>query len=372
MEAPDPQRKPDGEAIDDPAAPLALLAVRAADDRKALDITALRVSHLTSATSFFINLSGRSKAQMNAIVKSIEDEVLEEYGRRPHRQGKALGGWVCLDFDSVVVNVFSEDQRDFYGIDKFWAAAQVLDISKVITPNTPDASSSAATDDDLDDWELGEDDDWSLGLDDDWSLDGADEGASGFGAVEEASEEEEEEAVGAEPEAIAWDDHPDNPKRGQSAEESEEAPVAFDFSVEEAAVLDGDDEDDLFAAFATEAAPVVEQAEATIATAEDEEADERRIEQELKKSGLLVEVDGDDDDEDWAMGDAKLRALVEQAERQSKGGAAGDGVEGGEDAAGEEPAWRKMMAEDGWEDVEDTIEAAIMAAEDESEDGFFE
>ena len=119
----------------------------------------MRVSHLTSATNFFVNMVGRSKAQINAIVKNIEDAVDEEHGRRPYRQGRAMGGWVCLDFDSVVVNVFSEEQREYYALDKFWSAGQPLDLSGVLTPNAPEEPADDQVE--LDDWEL-DDEDWSL------------------------------------------------------------------------------------------------------------------------------------------------------------------------------------------------------------------
>lgn len=119
----------------------------------------MRVSHLTSATNFFVNMVGRSKAQINAIVKNIEDAVDEEHGRRPYRQGRAMGGWVCLDFDSVVVNVFSEEQREYYALDKFWSAGQPLDLSGVLTPNAPEELADEQVE--LDDWEL-DDEDWSL------------------------------------------------------------------------------------------------------------------------------------------------------------------------------------------------------------------
>jgi len=430
MEAPDKRRQPDGEAIDDPSAPLALCAVRAADDRKAIDITALRVSHLTSATTFFINMAGRSKAQISAIVKSIEDEVLQEFGYRSNRQGKARGGWVCLDYDSVVVNIFSEESREFYGIDKYWAAAQPLDLSGVLTPDAPDATpdAAAADADDIDDWELGEDDDWTLSLDDEWSAEkgaanGAVRGASSKGpggraaAAEEEEEEEEEKAEEAEEEellgaidvneAIDWDSHPANQKAGnqravpfdfsvrptaaaeavvdmdeieraamkgaswelelrfsddgeeEEEEEEEEEDISEDISEDTSFLLDEAD-DDLFADFASEMVKdELDDFVPTIATEEEEAAMER----ELIANGLLIEVDGDDDeeDEDWAMGDEQLRAIVERAELSAN--------RNGESVLGD---WRSMMAEDGWADIEDTLEkTAAEKADGDAEEGFF-
>lgn len=167
IEEPTAPRALEGAAEEDPAAPLALAVASAADARKARDITALRVSHLTSATSFFVNAVGRSNAQIKAIVKNVEDELGERFGRVGRRQGKAEGGWVCLDYDDVIVNVFSEREREFYGIEKIWSAAQPLDLSDVLQPNNAgeDVVVAAEGVDEEDDW--GEDD-WTL--DDDWTL----------------------------------------------------------------------------------------------------------------------------------------------------------------------------------------------------------
>ncbi|EOD33516.1 hypothetical protein EMIHUDRAFT_59582, partial [Emiliania huxleyi CCMP1516] len=107
---------------------LALAAVRAGDDKKAQGISALRVGHLTSATSYFVTMQGSSRAQIDAIVKSVESEMSERFGRVGSRQGKAGSGWVCLDFDEVVVHVFAQAERDYYAVESFWAGGQPLDL----------------------------------------------------------------------------------------------------------------------------------------------------------------------------------------------------------------------------------------------------
>ena len=325
-------RLPDGAAEDDPAAPLALAACAAADARKASDVTALRVSHLTSATSFFVSMVGRSKAQINAIVKNVEDEVEEKLGRKCSRQGKAMSGWVCLDYDSVVVNVFSEAQRDYYGIEKYWAAAQPLDLSEVLVPGgfrDGDESVVAAESADVDDWEM---DDWSL---DDWDLD------------DEGEEEDEEVEVG---DVIGGGD----------------GPVAFDFTPRPETTVESSD-DDLFGDFG--AASAVEEevlAEAAIATEEEEEAASEAAE------ALLDEfMDADPNDEAaWALGDERLREIVERAER----GARAATTEGGAKEEEEVPAWRKAMMEDGFSeaDLEKELALDLDEEDDETDKDYFE
>lgn len=229
----DEPRIPEGEAIDDPAASRVLEIVRAADDRKAEDISALRVGHLTSGASFIVNMVGRNVPQINAIVSSIGDDVLERHGVRATPQGKAGGGWVCLDYDDVVVNVFSRESREFYEVDKYWSAAQKLDLSSVVQPEAPNLQNASPILDESDDWVL-DDDDWSLDAsdfadavqpedqilenreltpdenddwvldDDDWSLDAADFGDA---VQPEAPSLENRELIPDENDDVFLDDH---------------------------------------------------------------------------------------------------------------------------------------------------------------------
>jgi len=78
--------------------------------------------------------------------------------------------------------------------------------------------------------------------------------------------------------------------------------------------------------------------------------------------------DDDDDDDDWALGDDRLRALVERAEQ---GRAEEREASSKESEDGPKEAWRSFMAEDGWEDVEDTLEKDEEAEGGDAEEAFF-
>ena len=175
---------PDGPPEADPATPLALAAVRAADAKRAKDIQALRVTHLTSGTNYFVNMQGASKTQIAAIVKSVEDTLYDDFGRTGSRQGKPSSGWVCLDYDEVVVNIFGDKEREFYQVERLWSAAQNLDLSTVLQDHEDVIENSDELLDDGDDqwalagdgnWDFGSDADWSLGDEDDWALGSSDD-----------------------------------------------------------------------------------------------------------------------------------------------------------------------------------------------------
>jgi ribosome-associated protein len=65
-----------------------------------------------------------SNVQVNAIAKSVEDEVYKAFGQDPwHKEGQGNGEWILLDFVDVVVHIFKADMRDHYRIEDLWGDA---------------------------------------------------------------------------------------------------------------------------------------------------------------------------------------------------------------------------------------------------------
>ena len=49
-------------------------------------------------------------------------------GSKPlHKEGAARSDWVLLDFDDIVIHVFTEDRRAYYGLDSLWGDAPRID-----------------------------------------------------------------------------------------------------------------------------------------------------------------------------------------------------------------------------------------------------
>jgi ribosome-associated protein len=136
---------------DDPAADLVRCIVRAADGRKAENIVALRVSPVSTLTSFLVILSGNSRPQNQAIAAAISNDVMEEFNMRPQGngvpEGTAESGWMLLDYGAVMVHVMTPKSRLFYNVEGQWRdkGAQEVDISDVIIPNAIDGATLGGT-----------------------------------------------------------------------------------------------------------------------------------------------------------------------------------------------------------------------------------
>ncbi|MEM9220334.1 MAG: ribosome silencing factor [Cyanobacteria bacterium P01_F01_bin.150] len=107
--------------------------VRAADERKAGDITVLDVGDISYLTEYFMVVTGFSITQVRAIARSIQDKLEDVFQRSPNRvEGMNEGGWVLLDYGEAIVHVFLPKEREFYDIEAFWGHAERVDITPFI------------------------------------------------------------------------------------------------------------------------------------------------------------------------------------------------------------------------------------------------
>ena len=110
---------------------IAELVVSALDNKKAKDITLLRMSDVTILADYFVICTANSTTHLKTLSDEVE-KVLKENGE-PHRrrEGQRSGGWVLIDFSCVVVHLFLKESRDFYTLERLWSDAQIVDREKM-------------------------------------------------------------------------------------------------------------------------------------------------------------------------------------------------------------------------------------------------
>jgi ribosome-associated protein len=122
------------------------IAVRACEEKKATDISILRLDLQASGfTDYFILCSGANPRQVQAIADEI-DQKLSAVGVEPkHTEGYTQAEWLLMDYVDFVVHIFSESARKFYDLERLWKSAQRLQLSDLEKPaRKPAAKKSAA------------------------------------------------------------------------------------------------------------------------------------------------------------------------------------------------------------------------------------
>lgn len=115
------------------SAELAKAIAKVLDEKKAIDIRAIRTDELTIVSDYFVIASGTSNTHTKSLADDVEFEIKKRLGIEPdHLEGRATG-WILLDYSSVLVHIFQQETREFYNLERLWSDASELDLSDVIT-----------------------------------------------------------------------------------------------------------------------------------------------------------------------------------------------------------------------------------------------
>lgn len=109
----------------------ALIAAKAADEKKATDIMVQEVKELISVTDYFVIATASNNRHVQSIIDEIEKKEREQADVKPlHREGTVDGMWALLDYGDFVVHVFQPETRDYYRLEALWNDAPVIDLAE--------------------------------------------------------------------------------------------------------------------------------------------------------------------------------------------------------------------------------------------------
>ncbi|HEX7048705.1 MAG TPA: ribosome silencing factor [Longimicrobiales bacterium] len=98
-------------------------AAELALERKGRDLLLLDLRRISSATDYFLLVTGTSDLHVRAIAEHVIDELKAEGVRPGHVEGLRAGRWVLIDYIDFVVHVFHPAARDFYQLERLWGDA---------------------------------------------------------------------------------------------------------------------------------------------------------------------------------------------------------------------------------------------------------
>jgi ribosome-associated protein len=117
------------------------LAVRTIVDHKGLEPVILEVKGLCSFADYFIVCSGGSRRHALALAQHLE-ESLSKAGAKPLGvEGMEEGQWVLMDYNDVVIHIFSQPLREFYNLEGLWAEAPQTRVDSAAYAASPALSS---------------------------------------------------------------------------------------------------------------------------------------------------------------------------------------------------------------------------------------
>ena len=103
-------------------------AIRAAEDKKAVDLVVLDLRQAAGFTDFFVIASGSNARQVRAIADAVIDALTAEGVKPAHVEGYDRSEWILLDYFDFIVHVFAPETRMFYGLERLWGSAERIEM----------------------------------------------------------------------------------------------------------------------------------------------------------------------------------------------------------------------------------------------------
>lgn len=110
----------------------AILAVKALDSKKAMNLMMLEVKSVTALTEYMIIATGTSDTHLRALCDEVEKKMEEAGEKVWHREGFRGDTWIVMDFSGVMVHVFTQEQRKFYDLERLWGDAPVVALDEYL------------------------------------------------------------------------------------------------------------------------------------------------------------------------------------------------------------------------------------------------
>jgi len=96
--------------------------LKSLEDDKAEDVVAIDLSNKTPMADYMVVASGRSGRHVGAVSDHLMRRLKEEGFGHARVEGMTQGDLVLIDAGDIVIHVFRPEVREFYRLEKMWAA----------------------------------------------------------------------------------------------------------------------------------------------------------------------------------------------------------------------------------------------------------
>lgn len=88
------------------------------DNKKAENIVKIDTKEKSSLADYFIIATGTSSTHIKSLSDNIEQELKKENIYPRKIEGYNTGTWILMDYNEVIVNIFTEAEREKYNLEE--------------------------------------------------------------------------------------------------------------------------------------------------------------------------------------------------------------------------------------------------------------
>ena len=109
----------------------ALALAEAVAEKKGDDLQILDLRELCSFTDFFIIATGTSARHLRTLSEAAVEACAKLGEKALGLEGQESARWILVDLGDVIVHLFREEAREFFGLERLWGEAEALELPRV-------------------------------------------------------------------------------------------------------------------------------------------------------------------------------------------------------------------------------------------------
>ena len=94
--------------------------------KKARDVVIIDIAEKSSFADYFVLATAGSERQMGTLAEEVEDKFAEIDIEPKSKDGRPETGWILVDGGDVIVNLFTEETRDKYTLERIWNDCEAI------------------------------------------------------------------------------------------------------------------------------------------------------------------------------------------------------------------------------------------------------
>lgn len=103
-------------------------AVKALEDKKAEDIKVIDIGEVSSIADYFIIANGSNTNQLVAMQDAVDEAMYKAGIEAKQVEGNNNSTWILIDYNDIIVHLFSKEDRLFYDLERIWKDGKVIEI----------------------------------------------------------------------------------------------------------------------------------------------------------------------------------------------------------------------------------------------------
>ncbi len=92
----------------------------ALDAKKALDIQIIDIQEISGFADYFIMASASNQSQLVAMQDAVDEAMYTNDVHAKSVEGNRNSTWILMDYEDVIVHLFSQEDRLFYNLERIW------------------------------------------------------------------------------------------------------------------------------------------------------------------------------------------------------------------------------------------------------------